>query len=92
MHALVRLGALVALAAATLVLAQTYPSQPVTLVAPFAAGSGSDGVARTVSQKRSERLKQPVLVDNTCDTPVKLRVIYSPLYGESPDKVMRPAT
>ena len=41
-----------------------YPSQPITLVVPFAAGSGTDGVARTVAQKWAERLKQPVLVDN----------------------------
>ena len=27
----------------------------------------------------------------TSDTPVKLLVIYSPPYGESPDKVIRPA-
>ena len=26
----------------------------------------------------------------TSDTPVKLLVIYSPPYGESPDKVIRP--
>lgn len=45
-------------------LAQTYPSAPITLVVPFAAGSGTDAVARTVGQKLSERLKQPVLIDN----------------------------
>ena len=44
--------------------AQTYPSAPVTVVVPFAAGSGTDAVARVVMQKLSEQLKQPVLVDN----------------------------
>ncbi len=43
---------------------QTYPSAPVTLVVPFAAGSGTDAVARIVGKKLSERLKQPVLIDN----------------------------
>ncbi len=43
--------------------AQNWPSGPITLVIPFAAGSGTDSVARAVAQKLSERLKQPVLVD-----------------------------
>jgi len=41
-----------------------YPSGPVTLVVPFAAGSGTDSVARAVASGLSARLKQPVLVDN----------------------------
>ena len=44
--------------------APAYPSAPITVVVPFAAGSGTDSVARTVGQKLSERLKQPVLIDN----------------------------
>lgn len=47
-----------------LAFSQTYPSAPITLIVPFAAGSGTDAVARIVSQKLSERLGQPVLVDN----------------------------
>jgi len=43
---------------------QAYPSSPVTLVVPFSAGSGTDAVARIVGKKLSERLKQPVLIDN----------------------------
>lgn len=52
------------LLAASAALSQIYPSAPVTLVVPFAAGSGTDAVARIVGKKLSERLKQPVLIDN----------------------------
>lgn len=52
------------LLAAAASIGQTYPSAPVTMVVPFAAGSGTDAVARIVAKKLGERLKQPVLIDN----------------------------
>lgn len=44
--------------------AQAYPNNPITLVVPFAAGSGTDAVARIVGKKMSEKLKQSVVIDN----------------------------
>lgn len=52
------------LLASSVAISQTYPSAPVTLVVPFAAGSGTDAVARIVGKKLSDRLKQPVLIEN----------------------------
>ncbi|HSV83120.1 MAG TPA: tripartite tricarboxylate transporter substrate binding protein [Ramlibacter sp.] len=44
--------------------AQTFPAKPIRIVVPFPAGSSTDIVARTVSVRLAERLKQPVLIDN----------------------------
>ena len=44
--------------------AQDFPSRPITLVAPFPAGSVTDSVTRAVAKALSESIGQPVLVDN----------------------------
>ncbi len=44
--------------------AQGYPSKPLRLIVPFAAGSATDTVGRVFALKMSELLGQPVLVDN----------------------------
>ena len=45
-------------------LAQPYPSRPITLVVPYAAGSGIDILARKSDGQSRQRLGQPVIVDD----------------------------
>ena len=44
--------------------AQAYPAQPVRIIVGFAAGSGSDIMARLMAQWLSERLGQPFVIEN----------------------------
>ncbi len=44
--------------------ADTYPSRPITIVTPFAAGSVTDATARVMAKYLSEALKQTVIVQN----------------------------
>jgi tripartite-type tricarboxylate transporter receptor subunit TctC len=65
MTTIVRWIAALALAAAHAgALAQDFPNRPITLVAPFPAGSVTDSVSRSLAQAMQEILGQPVVVDN----------------------------
>ena len=44
--------------------AETYPTRPVTIMVPFAAGGGSDLLARLVAQHLEGRLGKPFIIEN----------------------------
>jgi len=44
--------------------AQDYPSRPITLIVPFAAGGGVDTIARIVVERMKVALGQPIVIDN----------------------------
>ena len=44
--------------------AQTYPTRPVHIIVPFAAGNGPDIIARLMEHWLSERLGEPFIIDN----------------------------
>jgi len=66
----VKLNRRTALAGATVlpfasaVRAEDFPSRPIRIVVPFAAGSATDLVARGLGAKLQEILKQPVVIDD----------------------------
>lgn len=66
-HAMLRLACRAALALVCIVSparAQAYPTRPVTIIVPFAAGGGNDILARLLAQHMGAALGQPFVVEN----------------------------
>lgn len=62
---MMRFAALVCgIAGACAAMAQSYPSKPVRVLVPFVAAGGVDLVARAMSDRLGERLRQQFVVDN----------------------------
>ena len=51
-------------AAASTASAQTYPSRPITMIIPFAAGGPTDVLGRMVGQRMGEVLGQQIIIEN----------------------------
>lgn len=48
----------------TPIFAQSYPTRPIRMIVPYAAGGSTDQLARSIQQPLSEILGQPVIIDN----------------------------
>lgn len=53
-----------AVALSSAALAQTYPSRPIHIIAPFPAGGGYDFLSRLLAQEMTKTFGQPVIVEN----------------------------
>jgi tripartite-type tricarboxylate transporter receptor subunit TctC len=56
---------------------QAYPTRPITIVVPFAAGGGTDVVGRILAERMRELLGQPVIVENVTGAAGTLGVVAS---------------
>lgn len=57
-------AATVVFAIAPAAMAQDYPTRPITMIVPYAAGGGTDNVARGLAKGMSDKLGQAVVIDN----------------------------
>src|SRR2546430_13244907 len=65
MFAMTRAVALIVLFAAVFpAQAQDYPSRPITLIVPYAAGGGNDLMARSAAEKMSKTLGHQIVIEN----------------------------
>ncbi|HEY0337795.1 MAG TPA: tripartite tricarboxylate transporter substrate-binding protein [Burkholderiales bacterium] len=62
---ILRFVAALALALTTSVVAQDYPSKPIVMVVPFAAGGPTDTLGRNLAEGMTKALKRQVIIDNT---------------------------
>src|ERR1700710_574830 len=44
--------------------AQAYPSKPITMIVPFAAGGSTDVIGRILAERMRISLGQPIIVEN----------------------------
>jgi tripartite-type tricarboxylate transporter receptor subunit TctC len=57
-------GATALPAVSRLAWAQTYPTRPITMIVPIAAGGATDVIGRVLAARMSDSLKQPVIIEN----------------------------
>jgi tripartite-type tricarboxylate transporter receptor subunit TctC len=57
-------GAVAAPAFSSAATAQTYPTRPITMIVPFAAGSSGDLAGRVVAERMRKSLGKPIIIEN----------------------------
>jgi tripartite-type tricarboxylate transporter receptor subunit TctC len=79
-----RLAAFAVAFAAATAFAQGYPSKPITLIVPFAAGGPTDTIARMLAERMSRTLGQTMVVENVAGaggTIANNKVLHAPADG-----------
>jgi tripartite-type tricarboxylate transporter receptor subunit TctC len=79
-----RIAAFLVASAALASFAQGYPTKPITLIVPFAAGGPTDTIARIMAERMSRTLGQAIVVENVAGaggTIANNRVMHSPADG-----------
>ena len=61
---LVMAGAAVLMAAAPVLAQSSYPTRAIRVVVPYTAGGNTDVITRGIMKELSQRLGQPIVVDN----------------------------
>jgi len=64
MKRLITAAIVAALAGSTPAVTQTFPSRPITIIVPFAAGGPTDALARILGDKMRQILGQPIVVED----------------------------
>jgi len=81
LSSILRVGALALAPLLSVAHAADFPSKPIRIIVPFAAGGSTDAVARLVGTKLAARLGQPVVIENK---PGGSEVIASTFVAQSP--------
>ena len=81
LSSILRVGALALAPLLSVAHAADFPSKPIRIIVPFAAGGSTDAVARLVGTKLAAKLGQPVVIENK---PGGSEVIASTFVAQSP--------
>jgi len=77
-------GCALALAALAAHAQDVYPSRPITMIVPFAAGGAYDIVGRIIAPRMGELLGQPIVIENV----IHFMIVIATTISEIPEMLM----